>query len=139
MIYYFEDIEIGQTATLGRTITETDIVMFAGVTGDTNPVHLNEEYGKATVFKGRIAHGMITAGLISAVFGTVLPGPGCIYVSQSLKFKAPVHIQDTVVVTVEVKEKDAAKKRITLACVAKVYDKVVVEGEGVLMVPSRAG
>ena len=93
---YLEEIGEGMTAVFSQPVTEADIVLFAGITGDTNPVHLDEEFAKPTMFKGRIAHGMLTAGFISTVFGTKLPGPGCIYLSQSLKFKAPVRIGDTV-------------------------------------------
>lgn len=89
ILNYYEDIEVGQKAVFAKTITEADILMFSGVSGDTNPVHLNQEYAEGTMFKGRIAHGMLSAALISTVFGTKLPGPGCIYVGQSLKFKAP--------------------------------------------------
>src|SRR5690349_7173933 len=93
---YLDEITEGMSAVFSKTVTEADIVMFAGITGDTNPVHLDEEFAKPTMFKGRIAHGMLTAGFISAVFGTKLSGPGCIYLSQNLKFKAPVKIGDTV-------------------------------------------
>ena len=93
---YLEDLEEGMSAVFGKTITDADILMFAGVSGDTNPVHLNEEFACGTAFKGRIAHGMLTASLISTVIGTKLPGPGCIYVAQNLKFMAPVRAGDTV-------------------------------------------
>ena len=94
--YYIEDLEAGMSAAFGKTITDADILMFAGVSGDTNPVHLNEEFALGTAFQGRIAHGMLTASLISTVLGTKLPGPGCIYLSQTLKFLAPVRAGDTV-------------------------------------------
>ena len=94
--YYIEDLEPGMTAAFGKTITDADILMFAGVSGDTNPVHLNEEFAMGTPFQGRIAHGMLTASLISTVLGTKLPGPGCVYLSQNLKFLAPVRAGDTV-------------------------------------------
>src|SRR5690606_3751037 len=100
----FEDHELDMGASVSRTVTEADILMFAGVSGDTNPVHLDQEFAASTMFGGRIAHGMLSAGLISAVFGTRLPGPGSIYLSQTLKFKAPVKIGDTVVARVTVKE-----------------------------------
>lgn len=99
----FEDLDLGMSASVSRTISEADILMFAGVSGDTNPVHLDQEFAASTMFGGRIAHGMLSAGLISAVFGTRLPGPGSIYLSQNLKFKAPVKIGDTVVARVTVK------------------------------------
>ncbi|MGC2854552.1 MaoC family dehydratase [Novispirillum sp. DQ9] len=135
--HYFEDITEGMSATFGKTVTEADILMFSGVSGDTNPVHLNDEYAKTTMFKGRIAHGMLSAGLISAVFGTKLPGPGCIYVNQSLKFKAPVKIGDTVVARVECTGKAEDKGFVTFRTQALVGDKVVIDGEATLMVPKK--
>ena len=95
----FEDLELDMSASVSRTVSEADILMFAGVSGDTNPVHLDQEFAASTMFGGRIAHGMLSAGLISAVFGTRLPGPGSIYLSQTLKFKAPVKPGDTVTIT----------------------------------------
>jgi len=135
--YFVEDLSVGQSAALARTVTETDIVLFAGVTGDTNPVHLNEEYAAATPFKGRIAHGMLSAGFISAVLGAKLPGPGTIYLSQSLKFRAPVRAGDTVWAEVTVTDIVLEKKRVTLKTVCTVAGKVVVEGEAQVLVPSR--
>ncbi len=135
--YYFEDLKEGMTGVISKTVTEADIVTFAGISMDTNPVHLNEEYGKGTMFKGRIAHGMFGAGLISAVFGTKLPGPGCIYVSQTLKFRAPVKIGDTMVARVTVKALNAAKKFAEFDTVVTVGEKKVIEGEAMLMVPSK--
>jgi len=134
---YIDEISEGMTAVFSKTVTEADIVLFAGVSGDTNPVHLDEEYAKPTMFKGRIAHGMLTAGFISAVFGTKLPGPGCIYMSQSLKFKAPVRAGDTVVARVTATAVDREKARVTFATTCKVKDAVVLEGEAMLMVPRR--
>src|SRR5580692_10851817 len=104
---YFEDLEIGQTASLGKTITEADILMYAAVSTDTNPVHLNDEVARESVFGQRIAHGMLSAGLISAVLGTRLPGPGTIYMGQTLHFTAPVKIGATVNATVEVTKLNA--------------------------------
>ncbi|MGE5518143.1 MAG: MaoC family dehydratase [Bacteroidota bacterium] len=135
--YYFEELSIGQAAVFGKTVTEADIAAFAGVSGDTNPVHLNEEYAKGTMFKGRIAHGMLSAAFISTVFGTKLPGPGCIYVSQLLKFKAPVKIGDTVMARVEVTALNADKKFATFKTTCSVGDKVVLDGEATLMVPTK--
>ncbi len=134
---YFEDLSIGQSATFSKTVTEADILMFAGVSGDTNPVHLDAEYAATTPFKERIAHGMLSAGLISAVLGTKLPGPGAIYVGQTLKFKAPVKIGDTVTAKAEVIELDAAKKRAVFATTCSIRGKTVVEGEATIMVPGR--
>lgn len=135
--YYIEDLTPGMKASMARTVTDADIVMFAGVTGDTNPVHLNEEYANATIFKGRIAHGMLSAGLISAVLGTKLPGPGCVYLEQNMRFTAPVKIGDTVTATVTVKEIVPEKKRVVLETVCRVGDSVVVDGQARLMVMSR--
>lgn len=136
--FYLEDLSVGQTASFAKTVTEADIVLFAGVSGDTNPVHLNQVYAESTQFKGRIAHGMLSAGFISAVLGTKLPGPGAIYMSQSLKFKAPVKIGDTVEAIVTVKEIIAEKKRVILETLAKVGETVVIEGEAMIMVDRRA-
>jgi 3-hydroxybutyryl-CoA dehydratase len=136
--YYIEDLKPGMSASYGKTVGEADIVLFAGVSGDTNPVHLDEDYAKATMFKTRIAHGMLSAGFISTVLGTKLPGPGAIYMSQNLKFKAPVKIGDTVLATCTVTEVIAEKKRAVLSTVCKVGDTVVIEGEAMVMVPSRA-
>lgn len=135
--YFFEDLKIGMTASFAKTVTEADIVLFSGVSGDTNPVHLNQDYAAGTMFKGRIAHGMLSAGLISAVFGTKLPGPGAIYVSQSLRFKAPVRAGDTVEASVELTELLPEKRRATFKTICRVGSTVVIDGEAVLMVPSR--
>lgn len=136
--YYIEDLQPGMSASYGKTVGEADIVLFAGVSGDTNPVHLDENYAKETQFKTRIAHGMLSAGFISTVLGTKLPGPGAIYMSQNLKFKAPVKIGDTVLATCTVTEVIAEKKRAVLSTVCKVGDTVVIEGEAMVMVPTRA-
>lgn len=135
--YYLDDLKVGDTASFGKTVTEADIVLFAGITGDTNPVHLNQEFAEATLFKGRIAHGMLSAGFISTVLGTKLPGPGAIYLSQSLKFKAPVRPGDTVKATVTVTDIVLDRKRVTLSTVCTVGDVVVIEGEAVVMVQPR--
>ncbi len=134
---YFEDLKVGDEASLSNTVTEATITAFAEVSGDKNPVHMDAEYAAATMFKGRIAHGMLSAAYISAVFGMKLPGPGAIYISQTLNFKAPVKIGDEVVTTVKVTELVAEKKRARFHCVCTVSDKPVVEGEAVLMVPAR--
>ena len=133
-----EDLEIGQTAELRRTVTAPDIEAFAAVTGDANPVHLDEAYAAATPFKGRIAHGMLSAGYISAVLGTRLPGPGAIYVSQTLNFRRPVRIGDEVTAEVKVTAIDPARSRVTFATGCVVAGKTVVEGEAVVVVPRRA-
>lgn len=133
-----EDLVVGQSASFSKTVTDADLVLFAGVSGDTNPVHLDQDYAAGTMFKGRIAHGMLAAGFISAALGTKLPGPGAIYVSQALKFKAPVRPGDTVHATVTITEIIVDRKRVILSTVCKVGETVVVEGEAVMMVPSRA-
>ena len=133
----FEDLELGQEARYERVVTDADIVVFAEVTGDCNPVHLDAAYAATTAFKTRIAHGMLTAGYISAVFGTQLPGPGAIYVSQTLNFRAPVRHGDTVVATVRIIDLIVAKRRARFECICRVGDKVVLEGEAILMVPGR--
>jgi 3-hydroxybutyryl-CoA dehydratase len=134
---YIEDLNEGDTAVFSKTISEADILAYAGVSGDTNPLHLDEDYAAGTMFGGRIAHGMLSAGLISAVIGTKLPGPGAIYLSQSLRFKAPVRIGDTVLARATIKEIDREKKRATLTTICKVGDTVVIDGEALVMVPSR--
>jgi len=134
---FFEDLKVGMTAVYARTLTETDIVLFAGISGDNNPVHINEEFASQTMFSGRIAHGMLTAAFISTVLGTRLPGPGAIYVSQSIRFKAPVRAGDTVVCRATVTDLLPEKKRATFSTVVSVGNKVVLEGEAVLMVPVR--
>jgi 3-hydroxybutyryl-CoA dehydratase len=134
---FFEDLSVGQAASLSRTVTEADIAAFAEVSGDKNPVHLDAQYAAGTMFKERIAHGMLSAAYISAVFGMRLPGPGAIYISQTLNFNAPVKIGDTVVTTVKVAELIPEKKRARFDCVCSVNGKPVVQGEAVLMVPAR--
>jgi 3-hydroxybutyryl-CoA dehydratase len=134
---FFEDLSVGQEASLSKTVTEADIAAFAEISGDKNPVHLDAQYAAGTMFKERIAHGMLSAAYISAVFGMKLPGPGAIYISQTLNFKAPVKIGDTVVATVKVAELIPEKKRARFECVCSVNGKPVVQGEAVLMVPAR--
>ena len=125
--YHFEDLEVGMEASFAKTVSEADIIAFAEVTGDKNPVHLDAAYAAKTIFKEPIAHGMLTAGYISAVFGMKLPGPGAIYISQTLNFKAPVKIGDTVVTTVKVIELIAEKKRARFETVCSVNGKAVVQ------------
>lgn len=135
--YELEDLHVGMSTSLGRTVTDADILMFAGVSGDTNPVHLDDEFAKSTMFGARIAHGMLSASFISAVFGTKLPGPGCIYLAQSLKFKAPVKVGDTVVARVTVLELIPEKRRVLFETVCTVAGKPVLEGQAELLVPAR--
>ena len=134
---FLEDLTVGASAELTRTVAEGDLAAFAAVTGDDNPIHLDEAYAAATPFKGRIAHGMLSAGYISAVLGTKLPGPGAIYVSQTLSFRRPVRIGDEVTAIAKVTAIDDAKGRVTFATEARVAGKVVVEGEAVVVVPRR--
>ncbi len=135
--YYFEDLEEGMSEFYGKTITDADIVMFSGISGDTNPVHLNHEFASETMFKGRIAHGMLSASLISTVIGTKLPGAGCIYVKQSLIFKAPVKAGDTVTARVTIEKILPEKNFVELKTICTVNDKVVIDGSATVMVPSR--
>jgi len=135
--YGFEDLEVGMEASHAKTITADDIEVFATLSGDDNPVHMNDEYARGTIFKERIAHGILTASLLSTVFGTKMPGPGCIYVSQSLNFHAPVKIGDHVVASARVTDLVADRLRAVFACKCLVDDKVVLDGEAVLYVPRR--
>jgi 3-hydroxybutyryl-CoA dehydratase len=135
--YYFEDLAVGMEASYAKKITNDDVLAFADLSGDTNPVHLNDEFAASTIFKQRIAHGFLTASLLSTVLGTKLPGPGCIYLSQSLKFRAPVRIGDEVVATARITSLDPEKGRAVLACDCAVNGKPVLDGEAVMMVSRR--
>lgn len=132
-----EDLEIGMTRHLTKQVTDRDIELFAEVSTDHNPVHLDEAYAQDTMFQGRIAHGMLTAGLISAVIGEQLPGHGTVYLGQTLKFMAPVRPGDTVRAEVKVDAIDHPKRRVTLATRCLVGDTVVLKGEAVVLAPSR--
>jgi 3-hydroxybutyryl-CoA dehydratase len=134
--YDIEDLRAGMHATYSKTITEADIVLFAGVSGDNNAVHTNEEYAVTTSFKGRIAHGFLSASVISAAVANRLPGPGTVYLAQQLKFRAPVRPGDTVHATVTVLSTDEAKARAVLSTVCRVGEKVVIEGEATVMTTS---
>ena len=136
---FFEDLEVGQTAQSTYLVTAKMIEAFAEVSGDDNPLHLDEIYAAETAFGERIAHGMLSAGFISAVIGAKLPGYDSIYISQSLRFKRPVRIGDEVVVEVEITGLDDAKARASLSTVCKVAGKAVVEGEALVLVPRRQG
>lgn len=136
--YYLEDLKVGMTASYAKTVTEADVVLFAGISGDTNPVHMNEEFAKETMFQGRIAHGMLSASFISTVLGTKLPGPGAIYLSQNLKFKAPVRAGDTVSATATITGIVAEKKRVVMQTTCSVRNQIVLEGEAIVMVPARS-
>jgi len=135
--HYFEDIRVGMSAVYSKTITDADILLFSGVSGDTNPLHLDHDFAASTMFKSRIAHGMLSASLISTIFGTKLPGPGCVYLSQNLRFKAPVRSGDTVMAHATVQEIMPDKHRVKFDCVCKVGNTVVIEGDALIMVPSR--
>ncbi len=135
---FLEDMTVGMTAVYAKTVTDADIVMFAGISGDTNPVHLDAHFAGQTVFKGRVAHGMLSASFISAVLGTRLPGPGCIYLSQNLKFRAPVKVGETVTARVTVKDVNPDNKRVVFDTVCTVGDTVVIDGEALLLVSRRA-
>ncbi len=134
---FFEDLSIGESAQMTFPVTEAVIEKFAEVSGDDNPVHLNEAFAKTTQFGTRIAHGMLSAGFISALVGTRLPGYGSIYLSQTLRFRRPVKIGDEVVVTATVTALDADKGRATIETVCSVGGKTVVEGEALIMPPRR--
>ena len=133
---FFEDLSVGMTERLSKTVASSDVVGFAQLTGDRNPIHLSEHFAAKTSFGRRIAHGLYTASLISAVLGTRLPGPGAVYISQTLNFRAPVKIGDTVEVTVTVAELMPEKSRARLACRCEVGGEVVLDGEALVKVPS---
>ena len=136
--FYFDELAIGQSAELVRTVGAHDLEVFAEVSGDTNPVHLDEAYARGTTFGGRIAHGMLSAAYISAVLGTRLPGPGAIYLSQTLRFRRPVRIGDEVTARATVKALDAKRGHVTLETVCLVAGKAVLDGEALVMAPRRA-
>ena len=134
---YLEDLEIGLKRSLTKVVTDRDIELFAEVSTDRNPVHLDDDYAAGTMFKGRIAHGMLTAGLISAVIGEQLPGHGTIYLGQNLKFMAPVRPGDQVLAEVSVTAIDEKRRRVTLETICSVGDTVVLKGEAQVLAPAR--
>ena len=134
---YFEDLSAGMRETYSKLVRASDVVGFAEITGDRNPIHLSEHFAARTPFGGRIAHGLYTAGLISAVIGTRMPGPGAIYISQTLRFLAPVRIGDTVEASVEVTELIEKGSRAMLSCQCRVGETLVLEGEAVVKIPRR--
>jgi 3-hydroxybutyryl-CoA dehydratase len=136
--HYIEDLTVGQSASYTRTITEADIQQFGAVSGDLNPLHFDEDYAKTTIFRGRIAHGMLSLSFLSTVLGTQLPGAGSIFLSATVRFKAPVRIGDTVVANCTVREINIAKGRVTFDLLCKVGETAVIEGEAMVKVPSRA-
>src|SRR5207342_602809 len=134
---FFEDLAVGMSERLSKTVASSDVVGFAQLTGDRNPIHLSEHFAAKTQFGKRIAHGLYTASLISAVLGTRLPGPGAVYISQTLNFRAPVKIGDTVEVSVVVAELIPERFRARLTCTCSVGDEVVLDGEAWVKVPSK--
>jgi len=136
--YFLEELSVGQTAELERYVSEEAVNAFAAISGDTNPLHLDEEFARTTAFGTRVAHGMLSGSYISAVLGAHLPGPGGVYVSQTLSFKRPVHIGDEVIARVTVQDIDLRKGHVTLKTACLVKGKVVVQGEAVVVVPRRA-
>lgn len=137
MTHYFDDVVEGMSGEFSKTVSDSDIRAFAEASGDVNPIHLDDAYAKSTMFGSRIAHGILTAGFISAAFGSVFPGPGWIYVDQSLKFRAPVRIGDTVIATVTVTGRIAEKRLVQFATTCTVNGKVVLDGTATLMAPKR--
>lgn len=134
---FFEDLAVGQAAEITRVVTAVDIDAFAAVTGDTNPVHIDEDFARTTAFGGRVAHGMLSAGFISAVLGIKLPGPGAIYLSQNLRFRRPVKIGDAVTARATVVELNERRGHATFSTVCLIDGKTALDGEAVLMVPRR--
>lgn len=133
-----QELNIGDNASFSKTITESDVYLYAGITGDFNPAHINEQVAKEGIFKERIAHGMLTAGLISAVLGVHLPGPGSIYLGQTLKFTAPVRFNDTITATVTVKEKKEEKNIVILETICtNQNEEMVLKGEATIMPPKK--
>ncbi len=130
-----DEIQIGMEVSYSQTITDSDVKEFAGISGDRNPVHLDEEYAEKSRYKKRIAHGLMSASYFSALFGTKIPGEGCVYVAQSLRFKRPVYLGDTVTATVIVKEVNLEKSRVFFRTICKVKNKIVIDGEAELYVP----
>ncbi|TJZ69773.1 MaoC family dehydratase [Chitiniphilus eburneus] len=137
MSYTFEELYVGLKAEYRKTVTETDVVLFAGLTGDNNPMHIDEEFASATRFGGRIIHGMLTSALLSSVIGMKLPGPGCIYMGQNLRFLKPVKIGDTVTALAEVIELIPEKQRVRLGTYCLVRGEKVLDGDALVWVPRQ--
>lgn len=137
--YYFEDLAEGMNDVFAKTVTDADVITFAGISGDTNPIHLNHEFASESMFEGRVAHGMLTASFISTVIGTKLPGPGCIYLGQDLHFKAPVKVGDTVTAECTVTRLIPETRVIEMETVCTVKGDVVLDGRATILVPSRDG
>ncbi len=134
---YLEDLKVGMSAMFGKTVTEADIMAFAGVSGDTNPIHLHDGFARSTRFGQRIAHGMLSGSLISAVLGTKLPGPGSVYLAQTMNFMAPVLIGETITAVATITAIDEKRRRVTLKTQCLNGEKVVIDGEATILVPRR--
>jgi 3-hydroxybutyryl-CoA dehydratase len=131
------NIEIGMTESYSQTITDADIKMYAGISGDNNPIHMSDEYAKKSRFKNRIAHGLLSAGFFSALFGTRLPGIGCVYVSQNLEFKRPVFLGDTITAIITVTKVDLKNKKVYFRTFCMVKNKIVIDGQAALFIPEK--
>jgi 3-hydroxybutyryl-CoA dehydratase len=138
MAYTITDLKPGMSESFSKTVTERDVQLFGEVSGDINPVHFDEAFARKTLFRGRIAHGVLSASFISTILGMKMPGPGTIFLGVTIRFKAPVRIGDTVDATCTVREVDEARRRVTFDCICKVGDTVVVDGEASVMPPTRA-
>ncbi|MDZ7842746.1 MAG: MaoC family dehydratase [Gammaproteobacteria bacterium] len=136
--YYVEDLEAGMSASLTKSFTEEDVAMYARVSLDDNPLHMNEAFAARTRTGGRVVHGMVTASLISAIIGTRLPGPGCLWMAQDNRFLAPVRIGEIVRATATIDEIDKARQRVRLTTICEVGEKAVLEGHALVWVPARS-
>lgn len=137
MTYYIEDLKPGMSESFTKTVSERDVTLFGEISGDMNPVHFDEAYARTTIFRGRIAHGVLSLAFLSTVLGMKMPGPGTIFLSQTSRFKAPVRIGDTVTATCTVRELLGEKRRVIFDCVCKVKDTVVMDGEALVIAPAR--
>ena len=137
MTYYIDELKPGMSESFTKTVSERDVELFGEISGDVNPVHFDEAFAAKTIFKGRIAHGVLSASYISTVLGMKMPGPGTIFMSVTCRFKAPVRIGDTVTATCTVREVVPEKRRVVFDCVAKVGDTTVIDGEAMVMAPAR--
>jgi 3-hydroxybutyryl-CoA dehydratase len=137
MTYYIDELKPGMSESFTKTVSERDVELFGEISGDVNPVHFDEAFAAKTIFKGRIAHGVLSASYISTVLGMKMPGPGTIFMSVTCRFKAPVRIGDTVTATCTVREVVVEKRRVVFDCVAKVGDITVIDGEAMVMAPAR--
>ena len=136
--FFIEDLKVGQEAILSKTITEADIANFSGVTGDNNPVHISDDFASKTIFKKRVAHGFFTASLISTLIATKLPGPGSIYISQTLKFLAPAYIGDNILTKAIIQKIDKEKRRVNLLTECFISNKKILTGEAEILVDTKS-